>query len=58
LIALGVLFATLAPAVISQTPAEAVEGLRRNVIRHAVQSVVYPTTLIALAVFAWRSRRS
>jgi hypothetical protein len=58
LIALGVLFTTLAPAVVAQTPAEALEGLHRAVIRHAVQSVVYPVALLVLAVLAWRSKRS
>ena len=58
LIALGVLFATLAPAVLSQTPREAVEGVQRAVVRHAVQALVYPIAFVTLALALWRSRPS
>jgi hypothetical protein len=55
LVAVAVLFATLAPAVLSQTPAEALDAARRGVIRHAVQAAVYPLTFCGLAVILWRS---
>ena len=58
LIALGVLFATLAPAVLSQTPREALEGVQRAVVRHAVQALVYPIAFVTLALALWRSRPS
>ncbi len=48
--ALGVLLLTSAPAVLSQTPPGAVAGVRRAVILHAVQAVVYLLTLVAVAV--------
>lgn len=51
------LFATLAPAVLSQTPIEALEGVRRGVIRHAVQALVYPLAFLSLALILWRAGR-
>jgi hypothetical protein len=51
------LFATLAPAVLSQTPVEALEGARRGVIRHAVQAAVYPLAFFGLALILWRAGR-
>lgn len=51
------LFATLAPAVLSQTPIEALAGARRGVIRHAVQAVVYPLAFFGLTLILWRSGR-
>lgn len=57
LVALAVLFATLAPAVLSQTPPEALDGARRGVIRHSVQAAVYPITFCTLAVILWRSAK-
>jgi hypothetical protein len=58
LIVLGVLFATLTPAVLSQTPREALEGVQRAVVRHAVQAVAYPMAFVMLALALWRSRSS
>ncbi len=57
LVGLAVLFATLAPAVLSQTPLEALDGVRRAVIRHSIQAVAYSVALVTLARTLWRSRR-
>lgn len=57
LVVIAVLFATLAPAVLSQTPAEALDGARRGVIRHAVQAALYPIAFWSLTVILWRSGR-
>jgi hypothetical protein len=51
------LFGTLVPAVLRQTPIEALEGVRRGVIRHAVQAVVYPLAFFGIALILWRSGR-
>lgn len=56
-IAVAVLFATVAPAVLSQTPPEALDGARRGVIRHSVQAAIYPLTFCGLAVLLWRSAK-
>jgi hypothetical protein len=57
LIALAVLFTTLAPAVLSQTPLEAMAGVRRAIIRHSIQALAYPIACVTLALILWRSRR-
>ncbi len=48
--ALGALLLTSAPAVLSQTPPGAAGGVRRAVILHAVQAVVYLLALAAVAL--------
>ncbi|MDX1394143.1 MAG: hypothetical protein R3195_07125 [Gemmatimonadota bacterium] len=48
---------TSAPAVLSQTPAEALGTVRRATIRNGIQAVVYPLSWIAIAVTALRSRK-
>lgn len=53
---LSFLLLTSAPAVLSQTPPEAVEAVRRAAIRHGVQSILYPLAWFAVAVVVWRTR--
>lgn len=53
---LSFLLLTSAPAVLVQTPAEAVEAVRRAAIRHGVQSILYPLAWFAIAVVVWRAR--
>jgi hypothetical protein len=55
---LAILFATSAPAVLTATPAEAIGGIERAVIRHSIQAVTYPVCLGICSAFLWRSSRS
>lgn len=53
---LAFLLFTSAPAVISQTPAEAADAVRRAATRHGVQSVVYPLAWFAIASIVWKAK--
>lgn len=55
---LSFLLLTSAPAVLTQTPPEAVEAVRRAAIRHGVQSILYPLAWFSIAVVVWRTRSS
>ena len=57
LCALAVLFATSAPAVLTETPPEAMEGIRRAAVRHGVQAAVYPVCFAIASAFLWKARR-
>lgn len=54
LIALGVLYATAVPAVLQQTPQAALVGVNRAVIKNALEILVYPLTLLGIAIKLWR----
>lgn len=53
---LAFLFLTSAPAVLSQTPPEASDAVRRAATRHGVQSILYPLAWFAIAIVVWRAR--
>ena len=53
---LAFLLLTSAPAVLSRTPPEAVEAMRRAATRHGVQSILYPLAWFAIAIVVWRAR--
>ncbi|MFV1988054.1 MAG: hypothetical protein ACC682_12295 [Gemmatimonadota bacterium] len=53
---LAFLILTSAPAVISQTPPEAADAVRRSATRHGVQGVIYPLAWFAIAIIVWRAR--
>ena len=55
---LGFLIFTSAPAVISQTPPEAADAVRRSATRHGVQAVIYPLAWFAIAITVWRARNA
>jgi len=55
-ICLGLLVLTSVPAVLSQTPLEAAEAVRRAAARHLSQAVIYPIAWITIAVGLWRAR--
>ena len=54
--ALAILFATSAPAILAETPPEAMAGIRRAAIRHGVQAAVYPVCFAIASAFLWKSR--
>lgn len=53
---LAFLIFTSAPAVLSQSPPEAVEALRRSALRHGVQAILYPLAWTVIAVLIWKVR--
>jgi hypothetical protein len=53
---LAFLIFTSAPAVISQTPPEAADAVRRAATRHGVQGVIYPLAWLVIGVTVWRAR--
>lgn len=53
---LAFLIFTSAPAVISQTPPEALDAVRRAATRHGVQAVIYPISWFAIGITVWRAR--
>lgn len=55
LIGAAALYATVVPSIVSQTPPEAMLGVRRAVIKDGVGAVVYPILLLYMAVRVWRS---
>jgi hypothetical protein len=57
LVMAAILFATSAPAVLTSTPSEAVEGVRRAVFRHGFQAVIYPVVMASIAALMWRGGR-
>jgi len=46
---------TSAPAVLSQTPPDAVDAVRRAATRQGVQSVAYPLAWFAIASILWKA---
>lgn len=50
------LFATVVPAIVTQTPPEAMLGARRSMIRTGVAGVAYTLLFTYLAVRVWRAR--
>lgn len=54
LLVLSLLLLTAAPAVLEQTPPEALSGARRATIRHVAQAVVYPLAFAAATFALWR----
>jgi hypothetical protein len=58
ILAMTLLFVTVAPVVISNTPAEAAAGVKRSAVRHGVQAVVYPIAFWAIAYLLWKKNRS
>lgn len=54
LVALSALLLTAVPAVLGQTPSEALAGARRAAIRHGAQAIVYPLAFAAAAFALWR----
>jgi hypothetical protein len=55
---LAFLILTSAPAVISQTPPEAIDAVRRAATRHGVQAVIYPIAWFVIGVTVWKARAS
>lgn len=55
---LSILLATAVPAVLRETPAETVEGVRQALVRSGVQAVVYPLAFGILTAVFWRADRS
>jgi hypothetical protein len=53
---LAFLLLTSAPAVLSRTPPDAIEAMRRAATRHSLQSILYPLAWFAIAIVVWRAR--
>lgn len=52
----GFLLFTSAPAVISQSPPDAADAVRRAATRHGVQSLLYPLAWLSIAWIVWQAR--
>jgi len=57
LLALGILYFTVAPEVMRQAPPEAVTALNRAIVKNVAEIIIYPVTFASLAVLLWRSVR-
>ena len=57
LLALGVLYFTVAPEVMRQAPPEAVTALNRAIVKNVAEIIIYPVTFASLTVVLWRSVR-
>lgn len=51
------LFVTATPAVMDQTPPQAMEGVVRSTVRYGVAAFAYVAAFTAAGVLLWRSRR-
>lgn len=58
LLAMGVLYFTVAPEVMRQAPPEAVTALNRAIVKNVAEIIIYPVTFVSLAVVLWRSVRA
>jgi len=55
---LALLLLTSAPAVLSQTPPEAMQAAGRAAARHTLQAIVYPLAWFTVAGALWKAGRS
>ena len=53
LVGMGVLYASVAPAVLGQNSEEAAPQLARAIIKNGVEIVVYPLGLLGIAAILW-----
>lgn len=53
-VALGALYATVAPVVLGSTPPEAMDGVRRTIIKSSIQLIVYCALFGSLSVVLWK----
>lgn len=57
LLAMGVLYFTVAPEVMRQAPPEAVSALNRAIVKNVAEIIIYPVTFVSAAIVLWRSVR-
>jgi len=57
LVVLGVLYLTVLPAVIRETPVEGLDAVGNTVVKNGVEIVVYPIAFALIAVLLWRGVR-
>ena len=53
-LALGALYLTAVPAVLANTPPEAMDGVRRAILKSSVQLVAYCALFVSLFVVLWK----
>ncbi len=57
LLIVGALYLTVAPAVVTASPPEALAGLQRALVKNGAQGIVYPLVFAAIAAVLWRGTR-
>jgi hypothetical protein len=55
LVAMGLLYALAVPAVINQAGPEAMEALKRAIIKNGTEIVVYPVVFGLVSIMLWRA---
>lgn len=55
LVAMGLLYALAVPAVINQAGPEAMEALKRAIIKNGIEIVVYPVVFGLVSIMLWRA---
>lgn len=55
LVGLALMYATVVPAIVQRTPAEAIGGIGEAIVKSGAETLVYPLAFGALSFFLWRA---